>query len=278
MAQHTDTLIRFLLPQAKCRGAIIRGQHIIQDACSVHGLAAEPGLLFGQSLLASMLLLSISKGGVRQVLQLDSCDQMMPVQRILAESRSGAVRGYIQWQENQQAQSPETAPESTLIADWMGANLLISTVRDLGFGQPYISTIEHQSNYIADHLVHYLQQSVQVRADIVLQGDMALMLEAMPGCDDDAWFRAVEALAAISNEQLASQTPKEVLTSFDALGCQIVGEDAYRYQCSCSLERMEQTLRSMNPESLKEMSDNAQDITLSCQYCQSHYTFALDTL
>ncbi len=278
MAQHTDTLIRFLLPKAQCRGAIIRGRGIVADAQEVHGLAPEPALLFGQSLLASMLLLSISKGGVRQILQLDSTDALMPVQRILAESRSGAVRGYIQWQEEQQAQSASQDAHLSHTSQWMGEDLLISTVRDLGFGQPYISTIEHQSQYLADHLVHYLHQSVQVRADMVLEGDMALMIEAMPGCDDAAWFQAVECLASISNEQLAQQTPEEILTSFDALECQVVGRDDYRYQCGCTMERMEQTLRSMNPESLKEMSDNERDITLSCQYCQSHYTFSLDSL
>jgi len=273
MAQNADTLIRFLLPEAQCRGVIIRGNHIIRDAQGIHGLNHEPALLFGQSLLASILLLSISKGGVRQVLQLDSTDTHMPIQRILAECRRGAVRGYIQWQEEAQVQRQYAQQHITA---WMGATLMISTVRDMGFGQPYVSTIEHQSDYLADHLVHYLQQSVQVRADIILEGNLAIMIEAMPGCHDAAWFKALEALAAIPTTHLRQQSPRDILSALDALGMRIVGEDSYRYHCACNLKAMQQALKSMNPETLRELSDNQHDITLSCQYCQKHYTIPLE--
>ncbi|MDQ6974395.1 MAG: Hsp33 family molecular chaperone HslO, partial [Mariprofundaceae bacterium] len=155
---------------------------------------------------------------------------------------------------------------------WMGDKLHISTVRDLGFGQPYVSTIEHQSEYLADHMVHYLNQSVQVRADVVLMGDLAILLEAMPGCSDTHWFRAVETLAKISNNTLATQSPEYILEAFHGLHCKEVGHDAYAYQCSCSSERMENILKSMQPEGLQELADENKQVTLSCQYCSQYYT------
>jgi len=268
MAPNTDTLIRFLLPEAKCRGAMIRGKHIFEDAAKIHGLSDEPALLFGQTLLASMLLLSVSKGGIRQVLQLDSQTPQSPIQRILCESRAGAVRGYMNWQEDETGQRHAGGN----IAAWMGEKLQISTVRDLGFGQPYVSTIEHESKYIADHLVHYLNQSVQVRADVVLLGDLAILIEAMPGCDDDAWFKAVETLAKIPNESLQDETPEQILEYFENLHCKQVGQDAYAYQCGCSSERMENILKSMDQAGLQELSDENNQVTLSCQYCSQYYT------
>ncbi|MDQ6966283.1 MAG: hypothetical protein Q9M23_05115, partial [Mariprofundaceae bacterium] len=71
----TDHLIRFLLPGTQTRGAIIHGSHLRAEACRIHGLVEgdqhAPGELFAQTLIASILLLTISKGGIRQVLQLD---------------------------------------------------------------------------------------------------------------------------------------------------------------------------------------------------------------
>ncbi|MDQ6993987.1 MAG: Hsp33 family molecular chaperone HslO, partial [Mariprofundaceae bacterium] len=251
-SMNNDELIRFLLPDAKCRGAIIRGTHIIKTAATTHGLSHEAGALFGQSLLASILLLSVSKGGVRQVLQLDSQQAQAPIQRILCESRSGAVRGYVNWQENNKGQRNQKGG----MASWMGDTLHISTVRDLGFGQPYVSTIEHQSEYLADHIVHYLNQSVQTHADVVLFGDLAILIEAMPGCSDDDWFQAVESLAKIPNETLEKNTPEQILESLTSLHCIVVGRDAYAYQCSCSRQQMENILKNMNQEGLKELIDD----------------------
>jgi len=267
-----DTLIRFLLPEARARGAIIRGQHITTEANTIHGLQGEPALLFGQTLLASIMLLSISKGGVRQVLQLDASDESTPIKRMQAESKSGAVRGYVQWREGAHA-----TLEGEGIVALMGENILLSTVRDLGVGQPYVSTVQHDSAWLADHMLEYLRQSVQVQADMLLVGDLAMMIEAMPGCDDEYWFKAVEAMATINNKALAQDEPKEILKVFADLGCQIVGNDTYSYACSCSKETMMQALVGIAEEDLEELADEAGNVTLSCQYCNNHVKVNIGT-
>jgi len=267
-----DTLIRFLLPEARARGAIIRGKHIVAEANAIHGLQGEPALLFGQTLLASIMLLSISKGGVRQVLQLDASDENTPIKRMQAESKSGAVRGYVQWREG-----THSTFEGEGIVALMGENIVLSTVRDLGVGQPYVSTVQHDSAWLADHMLEYLRQSVQVQADMLLVGDLAMMIEAMPGCDDAHWFKAVEAMAKINNSALAQDEPEEILNIFADLGCQIVGKDAYVYQCSCSKETMMQALVGIAEEDLAELADEAGDVTLSCQYCNNHVKVNIGT-
>ena len=274
MAPNTDSLIRFLLPDVKCRGALIRGTHIFEAAKAAHGLSDTPAQMFGQTLLASILLLSSSKGGIRQVLQLDAHPQQSqaPIQRILAEARSGAVRGYLNWQEESIGHRNE---HEQGISAWMGHPLHISTVRDLGFGHPYVSTIEHDSEFLADHIVQYLNQSVQIHADIVLVGETALLIEAMPGCEDESWFKAVETLATISSDTFIHQQPEEIIAAFDTLHATIVGRDAYAYQCRCSVEKMADLLHNMNPEDLKSLADEEGNVTLSCQYCSSHYTLTI---
>ncbi|MDX8394938.1 MAG: Hsp33 family molecular chaperone HslO, partial [Mariprofundaceae bacterium] len=148
MADTTDTLIRFLLPEAHTRGAIIKASNIVKIGAETHGLSGMPGDIFGKSLIASILLLSVSKGGIRQVLQLDAtADSHAPVRRMLAEARAGSVRGYIVWQEERASIRNE---QETGISAWMGHPMRLSTVRDLGIGQPYVSTIEHDSEFLAD--------------------------------------------------------------------------------------------------------------------------------
>jgi len=277
MAADADPLIRFLLPESYTRGAIIRGSHIVDEAARIHGLSGAPAALFGQALLASILLLSISKGGMRQVLQLDAHPEQphAPIRRMLAEARPGMVRGYLHWQEEHAAMRDEAAHG---ISAWMGHPLRFSTVRDLGFGTPYVSTIEHDSDYLADHVVHYLNQSVQIHADVILRNDLAILLEAMPGCDEEHWFLSVEAMAKISDETLENAPVETILEGFSSLGCKEVERDAFAYACHCNPQSMANALTSIPYEQLEELADAQGIIQIACQYCDKTYALPLSSV
>ena len=270
MKKDTDSLIRFLLPEAHTRGAIIRGSNVIAEARRIHGLNRATGEVFGQVLMASVLLLSINKGGMRQVLQLDAlpASAHAPLKRMMAETRLGSVRGSLDWQEEQIIMRDH---EHAGISHWMGSPIRLSTVRDMGIGQPYISTIENESDFLADHILHYLNQSVQTRADIILHGDLALMIEAMPGCDEEHWFKAVETMAAIPDSALDNDSPEKILTRFESLRCKQASRDEYAYHCDCSPEKMSNAIQGLPAEQLQALADEQGYITVSCQYCDNHY-------
>ncbi len=275
MAGNSDLLIRFLLPEAKTRGAIIRGDAIFRAAADIHGLMGTPLDLLGQTLVASILLLSISKGGTRQVLQIDGSEHKThPIRRILAEARSGCVRGYIDWNEGITMLGRQQTHHG--LDAWLGTPIRVSTVRDLGFGQPYVSVIEHDSAYLADQLVHYLQKSVQINADLILLEKTGLLIEAMPGCKNDDWFRAVEAMAKIPDHALSDHAPEAILEHFSALGCKVVGRDSYRYHCHCSAEALRAALASLDEEELEDLSDEYGRVRISCQYCNREYELSLE--
>ena len=157
------------------------------------------------------------------------------------------------------------------LGSWMGQPIRLSTVRDLGFGQPYVSTIEYDSDFLADHIVHYLNQSVQLRADVILHGDLAMIVEAMPGSDDEHWFRAVEAMAAIPTAALETGSTDDLLGYFSGLRCKEVGADDYAYRCGCSPEKMAEAIKAMPSETIAELIDERGNITVSCQYCHRHF-------
>lgn len=268
MATNTDQLIRFMLPAQRVRGCFIRGQHIKAEAARIHGVHGEAATMFSQLLLGTILLLSINKGGVRQVLQLDHAGaSSAPIARMLGEVRAGYVRGFIRWQDQQSSKINSKHD----VAAWMGLPLLISTVRDTGVGEPYVSTVESDAEYLSDHLLRFLTQSVQTRADMILHDDVGILLEAMPGCTDDHWFEAVAALAKINNKDLMAADEAMLLRSFDALGIQIVGRDPYRWHCGCQPERMAESLKKMSSEQLEGLVDDNGYITVACQYCAKEH-------
>ena len=272
----TDSLIRFLLPEAHTRGAIIRGSNVIAEANLIHGLNQAASEIFGQALMASILLLSINKGGMRQVLQLDALPSSShaPLKRIMAETRRGSVRGSLDWQEEKVVAMLDQ--EHAGISNWMGNPIHLSTVRDMGVGEPYISTIKHESDFLADHILHYLNQSVQTRADIILHGDLALMIEAMPGCDEEHWFKAVETMAAIPNSALENDSPENILSHFESLRCKQASRDDYAYRCDCSPEKMSHAIKGLPTDQLRQLADEHGNITVTCQYCDKYYELKPD--
>lgn len=268
MVTNTDQLIRFMLPEQRVRGCFIRGSHIKAEASRVHGLHGEVATQFAQLLLGTILLLSINKGGIRQVLQLDATAKIEPpIQRMLAEVRSGCVRGFICWQDEQS----NKINDEDGIAAWMAAPLFVSTVRDTGVGEPYVSTIESDAAYLADHLLHFLTQSVQTRADMVFHDDVAIMLEAMPGCSDEHWFQAITALAGINTDCMDKLDDTLLQKAFEPVKLQVVGSDAYRWHCGCQPERMAQSLQQMPAEQLVDLVDDDGYICVSCQYCRREH-------
>jgi len=272
MDTNSDQLIRFMLPKQRVRGCFIHATAIKADACQAHGLHGDAATMFSQMLLGTIMLLSINKSGVRQVLQLDAGnDTTAPIQRMLGEVRSGCVRGYISWQ-HAVSQKRDGTPDITA---WMGTPLLVSTVRDTGVGEPFVSTVESDAAYMADHLVRYLQQSVQTRADLVLDDDTALLLEAMPGCSEEAWFEAIGALAKVDLKTLRDDAESSLIEAFAPLELHVVGRDPYRWHCGCKPERMAESINNLPSEQIQELADAEGMVRVSCQYCGKEHCVAI---
>ncbi|MDQ6951820.1 MAG: Hsp33 family molecular chaperone HslO [Mariprofundales bacterium] len=265
-------MIRFLLPQLRARGAFIHAENIVAEGTRIHGLTSSLATLFGQVLIGSMLLLSISKGGVRQVLQLDGTGgdgSGGRVQRLLAESRQGAVRGYLTMVDQPRIMTDTANPG---LHHWMGNTIQLSTVRDLGFGTPYISATQHHGDFLSDHLLHYLHQSVQVQAEIIIHGNSGLLIEAMPGSNPEYWQQVLQASTALHDAIFTDGDSTQLAQQFQPLGYRIVGQDPYHYRCNCNTEQMVRALAAMAPLQLSELADESGQVTACCQYCGSSYS------
>ncbi|MDQ6961883.1 MAG: Hsp33 family molecular chaperone HslO [Mariprofundaceae bacterium] len=262
MAQ-PDQLIRFMLRKTLTRGVIIQMNNIREEATRLHSLGELESELFTQVMAGSILLLSISKGGIRQVTQLDSQDKDSHVQRVASESRQGAVRGYLS--------KKTTQPLIQADLSALGSQVKLSTIRDTGVGQPYVSTVDCPAIHLADALLHYTRQSVQTQADFVLYKNTAIMIEAMPQCSEKQWFDSMQALASISNTSLQEKSSIDIMDAFSDLECRVLGKDDYRYQCHCKPEVMLDALEKLDKETLASLEDDEGNVTLSCQYCAKTY-------
>ncbi len=258
------TLIRFIAEKVRARGLVLDATGIAEEAARIHGLDGELKALFGEVLAAAVLLTAHTKGGVRQVVQLDAEREEAPVRRMLAEAGQGAVRGYLH--------RTEAAPlPGERLERWMGLPVRLAVVRDMGFGHPYLSVVEQTSPWVADGVAEYLWRSVQTRAEVILTGARGLLLEAMPGADAAHWRKALQAVAEIPTAEIARASPQALVARLERIGARVLAEETWRYRCRCTLDSVARALEQLDANALRELIDDSGMITVSCEYCGKQY-------
>ena len=254
-------LLRLIAKPLRVRIVVACLRRPLAEGARIHKLdAPELADCFGEMLTAAALLTAHTKGGVRQVLQLDGDDDA-PIARMLAEARHGRVRGYVR-RGRRKAPLPGEG-----LARWMRLPATLAVVRDLGFGHPYVSAVEADSPFLADAVARYLWQSVQVRADIRIAGAVGVLMEAMPQAPEAGWRKALGVLAGIPEAALRRvRSAKELLRWLDPLAPELLAEESWRYACDCSPERVAAGLATLSAEELRELAVN-DTVEVVCEYC-----------
>ena len=58
----------------------------------------------------------------------------------------------------------------------------------------------------------------------------------------------------------------------------IVGTDEVGYRCSCSRDRVAEAILGVGADELKSMVAEGKDVDVSCQFCDTVYTFTPDDI
>ena len=203
-----------------------------------------------------------------------------PVASLFAEARyEGAVRA---WCGNRDA---------TAVAGQtpVGKGTL-EVVRSLPFQkQPHRGTVELASGAIGDDIAFYLNQSHQIPAIVALStapaGDGEVLaggyiIELMPGHSPDtiAKLEKVHALVPSVSTLLEGGAGAEDLVADYLLNFPCTELDhphAMTFRCSCTMERVEDSLRLLGTDALTDMIADKKNITINCEFCAKGYSVTL---
>jgi molecular chaperone Hsp33 len=64
----------------------------------------------------------------------------------------------------------------------------------------------------------------------------------------------------------------------NGLDPEILSRKAVEYRCSCSRERISRALTSIGAEALEELAESGENAEISCQFCNTHYSFTPDEI
>jgi Disulfide bond chaperones of the HSP33 family len=216
-----------------------------------------------------------------------------PLGAITAVSDSeGNVRGYLQ---NPAALLPLRADGHLDVGGGVGRDGVLTVIKDIGEREPFTGKIELQSGEIAEDVAAYYVISEQIPTvcalGVLVGEDQSVkcaggyLLQLMPGAPegliDLLEYRIAESGSVTGNLSKGMTMRQVVEELLDGMGLELMEEHSIAYECKCSRRKVESALISLGRKELDQLIAENKEISVTCQFCDSVYTFTpaeLETL
>jgi molecular chaperone Hsp33 len=290
-----DRLIRALTADGRVRVVGVNITNSLNEAHRRHHLSAVATAALGRTMSSSLLLASNMKKEQARVNVRVAGDGGLGL--VYADAGfDGTVRGFVS---NPQFELPPLADGQQNVSQGVGQTGFFKVMRDMGYGEPYSSTVELIAGDIANDVAWYLASSEQTYSKLILtelidpdssenpvKFAAGLLLQIMP----IATLRAAKTsnrsqedlllqLDAKSNPQsfidllTQGKNIEDVMTELFAdmhLDILPLSKDV-KFQCPCSLDRMLAAMKMFGEEDLRSMIADDQGAEATCHFCGEVY-------
>ena len=274
--QDSDVLSLFLIERSGVRGVLV---HLDDTWREIQARAPYPPAVaacLGETCAAAALFTGHAKLDGRLSVQLRGTGAL---KTLFAECTAEVtLRGI--------AHYSEPLPDPLTPRAFGAGSVMAITIENLPPGGQemlrYQSMVGLDADSLAAAFEDYFSKSEQLPTRVLLAADggraAALMIQQLPEGhgDADGWARSSAVFETLGAHELLS-TPDETLLYrlFHEDGVRLLGRRPLRFACSCSRERVEDTLRSIGlDESLAAARDGEGEAKVHCDFCGQAYTFS----
>ncbi len=183
-------------------------------------------------------------------------------------------------------------PDGNLdVGSAIGKNGFLTVIKDLHDGKQYSGTVELSSGEIAEDLALYYLKSeqqpsvvylscwVDINTEVLVAG--GIQFTPLPGAGDEILDAVEKRLPEIGNFgiMLMERTPDEIIGKiFSGFNIEKLSECTPIYRCTCSRQRITETLISLGKDEIKDMIENDHGANVTCRFCNSSYDFSENDL
>lgn len=282
-----DYIVRATAANAQIRAFACTTSGLVETARQAHNTSPVVTAALGR-LLSAGAMMGVMLKGEKDLLTLQiKGDGPMNGLTVTADS-AGKVKGY--------ANVPDVVLPANSIGklDVGGAigNGMLSVIKDMGLKEPYVGQTVLQTGEIAEDLTYYFATSEQVPSSVGLGVLMArdntvkqaggFIVQLMPFAEDSVIDQLEQNLAKISSVTSildAGNTPEQMLKILlEGLEPEITDTMPTAFLCNCDKKRVEKALISIGKKELKNLIEEGEEITVNCQFCNSHYKFSVEEL
>lgn len=282
-----DRILRATAADGFIKMSAVSAKETVQRAKDIHSCTPTTAAALGRALCAASMLGNLLKEDNGSLtIRINGGG---PIGSVIAVSDSkGYVRGYVT---NPAVDLPLRSDGKLDVGGAVGRDGMLTVSRDIGLTQPYVGSTELVSGEIAEDLTAYLLESEQVPSacglgvlidtDLSVKAAGGFIVQLMPGAPDEYIdvleenIFMMDQLTTILSEDGLEAVFEQVLKG---LPYHIVDEDEVGYRCYCSRERVGDAILGVGEGELESMINEGKDIDVSCQFCDTVYTFTPDDL
>lgn len=266
--QEQDRVRRFLFEQHGIRGVWVKLVDSWQAAKQFQHQPEVAVNQLGQALASVTMLSTTVKFDGAMILQAQSDGAISTL--VAQATDKYKIRGVVKCAEDVKGDS---------LPELFGAGRLVLTI-EAGNGKPYQGIVPLQGENLAAALQMYFEQSEQLKTRLWLFANethaAGLLLQELPsqeGQPND--WETIEILAnTVTAQEMFDLDCHELLHRlFHEEDVRLFNSEVVEFECSCSRERIEKTLRAMGEEELQSILQERETIEVTCEFCSENYRF-----
>ncbi|WP_169567122.1 Hsp33 family molecular chaperone HslO [Sneathiella limimaris] len=289
-----DNLIQpFQMAEAGVRGRVVRLGSVVDDILNRHAYPESVARMLGECLvLASMLGGALKFDGIFTVQSKGDG----PISMLAADmSTPGDLRGYAAFDpEKLEAAADKLA--QAVVPRLLGKGYIAFTIDPRKDPENrYQGIVALEGDSLAECMENYFARSEQIetrlKVSVAKQDGRwragGLMIQRLPEDSglmvrqetaEEHWRNAEALASTVTDEELTHtrlRASELLYRLFHEDGVWLYDVVELQDKCSCSRERVLNTLISFSPENVDEMADDGQ-IQVDCQFCSAQYVITVD--
>ena len=283
-----DRIVRAISSDGMVQAAAIYSRNLTERARQIHKTLPVATAALGRALAGASMMGNALKGqGASLTLQIKGGG---PLGTVLAVSDSeGNVRGYVT---NPQVELPLRADGKLDVGGAVGHEGTLTVIKDLHMKEPYVGTIDLLGGEVAEDIAGYFVESEQIPTacglGVLVDRDRSVLraggylIQLLPGAPEgiiDRLEKGIMAAGPVTNLLMENDDPESLLRRvMKDFELEILETVPVEYRCYCSRERVGDAILGVGEGELESMINEGKDIDVSCQFCDTVYTFTPDDL
>jgi len=267
-----DLLNRFLFDKAPVRGEVVHLDDSWKAVLEKHQYPEKVRDVLGEAMAAATLLSATIKflGSITLQIQGDGPVSMLVVQ-VNTDKKVRATATY-------EGDSFEEG-----LYNLFGEARLMITIEMENVSERYQGIVELSNESIAASIEEYFKSSEQLETRLWLTANAEIAAgfllqqmpkESMPDVNDDSWNRFCVLAETLKDEELMTLGADELLHRlYHEEDVRLFTPDKIEFSCSCSIERIEKTLKSMGYDEVRSILDEQGKVEVDCNFCNHHYEY-----
>lgn len=256
---------------------------ITKEAIERHDLWPSAASVLGKTMTIALLMGGTLKQDQAITIKIDGNG---PIGQVIVDANGhGQVRGYVTNPHVNFTKANKLDEVTTL-----GYNGFIDVIKDLHMNDLFTSSTEIITGDLAKDFTYYLLTSEQVKSALLLGSKFdvdntcmtcgGMLIQLLPKASEDTITYLEKALEGKKefSTLLLENSLEDILKLYFGDKFDILEEMDVSFNCPCSYERFGISLTNLGKKELQEMIDEGKEVEVVCHYCNSHYTYTIESL